>query len=403
MLTASGGSSTYRWDLGDGTFAEGAVVQHTYAAGDWRATVTTDDGGSASVSIHAEAVALTAPPRAQYGRSAVFHGTVVPAAAGVSVAIAAGRANVATGTTAADGTYTLRVPHLRTPGPYVARTALASSVATTVVLHPRLRLTVVGAPLVGGRFTVAVRLLPAAAGPVRLEIRRRGRVLARLTRPGSFRRPLRVGRAGALTVSVGTHGSGDYARTTATTRTVVLRPSLQFGARGPSVRELERRLKVMRYAVKRVDGYFGSDNYDAVLAFQKVNGLARTGRVDAELWRRILHAHTPQARYRGTHVEVDKTRQVLFEVRDGKVALVVQVSTGATGNTPLGVWHVYRRVTGFDWVLYYPTYFLRGFAIHGYPSVPPYPASHGCVRVPMWVAQRLYALNAYGATIYVYV
>ena len=86
----------------------------------------------------------------------------------------------------------------------------------------------------------------------------------------------------------------------------------------------------------------------------------------------------------------------------GKAVLVVPVSTGATGNTPVGVWHVYSRVAGWSWVLWYPTYFLRGFAIHGYPDVPPYPASHGCVRVPMWVATRLYAMDPYGFTVYIY-
>ena len=110
----------------------------------------------------------------------------------------------------------------------------------------------------------------------------------------------------------------------------------------------------------------------------------------------------PRARYPGNHIEVDKARQVLFVVRDGKVALVVAVSTGATGNTPLGLWHVYRKVTGFDWVLYYPNYFLRGFAVHGYPDVPPYPASHGCVRIPMWVATRVYGDIALGTAVYVY-
>jgi lipoprotein-anchoring transpeptidase ErfK/SrfK len=47
-------------------------------------------------------------------------------------------------------------------------------------------------------------------------------------------------------------------------------------------------------------------------------------------------------------------------------------------------------------------YFLRGFAIHGYPSVPAYPASHGCVRVPMWIAPSLFARHGYGTTIVVY-
>ena len=81
----------------------------------------------------------------------------------------------------------------------------------------------------------------------------------------------------------------------------------------------------------------------------------------------------PRARYAGDHVEVDKTRQVLFLVRDGKVALTTHVSTGATGNTPLGEWHVYSKVVGWAWVLWYPSYFLRGFAIHGYPEVPGLP------------------------------
>jgi len=113
-------------------------------------------------------------------------------------------------------------------------------------------------------------------------------------------------------------------------------------------------------------------------------------------------AHVPRARYGGDHVEVDKARQVIFVVRGGNVALAVPTSTGATGNTPLGTWRVYRKVVGFDWVLYYPSYFLRGFAVHGYPDVPPYPASHGCARVPMWVATTMYADMPPGSTVYVY-
>jgi lipoprotein-anchoring transpeptidase ErfK/SrfK len=47
-------------------------------------------------------------------------------------------------------------------------------------------------------------------------------------------------------------------------------------------------------------------------------------------------------------------------------------------------------------------FFLRGFAIHGYPSVPSYPASHGCVRVPNWVAPILFASSYYGEAVYIY-
>jgi lipoprotein-anchoring transpeptidase ErfK/SrfK len=102
-------------------------------------------------------------------------------------------------------------------------------------------------------------------------------------------------------------------------------------------------------------------------------------------------------------VEVSKERQVLFIVRDGRVTLVVPVSTGATGNTPLGLWHVYSKVPGYNAEqMFYSSFFVGGFAIHGYHSVPPYPASHGCVRIPIWVAPRVYSLIDYGTAVYIY-
>ena len=136
-----------------------------------------------------------------------------------------------------------------------------------------------------------------------------------------------------------------------------------------------------------------------------MHGLARTGRVTPDLWRRLQAAHVPFARYRGPyrHVEVDKTRQVLFRVVGGRVVKVVHVSTGATGNTPVGRWRVYSKVPGFlPSGMFYSSFFVGAFAIHGYPSVPPYPASHGCVRVPIWIAPTLFASNDYGETVYIH-
>jgi hypothetical protein len=202
-------------------------------------------------------------------------------------------------------------------------------------------------------------------------------------------------------LTVRSQPAAGWASVTETVALPIVQPDLSLGATGPSVLALEQRLRDLHYAVQ-VDGSFGDDDVEAVYAFQKVNGLARTGAVDAALWARLAVAHVPTARYGGDHVEIDKTRQVLFVVRAGKVTLVVATSTGATGNTPVGVWHVYRKVIGFDWVLYYPSYFLRGFAVHGYPDVPPYPASHGCARIPMWIATAVYADIAYGSAVYVY-
>jgi peptidoglycan hydrolase-like protein with peptidoglycan-binding domain len=170
------------------------------------------------------------------------------------------------------------------------------------------------------------------------------------------------------------------------------------------VYELDRRLHELHYALGSVDGYYGQDDLDAVTAFQKLHGLPRTGSVDARFWRELEQAHVPQARYpHGNHVEVSKGRQVLFVVRNGQVVLVVPVSTGATGNTPLGHWRVYSRVPGFNAkAMYYSSFFVGAYAIHGYHSVPPYPASHGCVRIPLWVAYRVYSLIDYGTSVYLY-
>ena len=173
--------------------------------------------------------------------------------------------------------------------------------------------------------------------------------------------------------------------------------------------ELQRRLAELGYASLGADGSFDGDTIDALTAFQKVEGLARTGRADAAVWQRLAAARTPPPRYAGeTHVEVDKTRQVLFLVRGGRVGLIVPVSTaGIPGySTPEGRFAVYRKVAGLDrsplGVLYDPSYFVGGYAIHGSPSVPPYPASHGCVRVPMWVSWRLHTTLPYGEPVYVY-
>jgi lipoprotein-anchoring transpeptidase ErfK/SrfK len=258
----------------------------------------------------------------------------------------------------------------------------------------------VGTGIVGRPLRLEARVEPA--GSLRIEVLRDGRRTILRTVAGSARVALGTQRAASFRIRVTGLTAAGWAPARRELRTSVVQPHLALGSRGPSVRVLEERLRALRFALPSVDGYYGFETAQAVLAFQKVRGLARTGRLDARLWRLLSRSRPPQARYGGTHIEISKGRQVLLVVRDGKVSLVVHVSTGATGNTPLGRFHVYRKVVGWDWVLWYPMYFLGGFAIHGYPSVPAYPASHGCVRVPMWVAPRLFATNPWGRTVYVY-
>ena len=406
LLRASGDAASYRWDLGDGTTAEGAQVAHVYPAGSFTATVTatgvTGETAQARVAVAAaeQTLSLRAPGVGDYDSAVVMTGQVRPAGR-VPVRIYRAGHHVTTVQSGRGGRYSARIL-LRAPGPYEARFGAARSAPRTIRVRPRLETELAATAPLNAKLVLTARVVPRAAGKARVVVRRAGRIIA--TRVGSrLRFRLQTARAGELRVAIQTLPRSGYALASRAFTSRVVLPSLALGARGSSVLALERRLAELRYALPRADSVYAGDTVEAVLAFQKVHGLPRTGRVDPSIWRRLARATVPKPRYGGgNRIEVDKTRQVLFEIIGGKVARIVHVSTGATGNTPLGSWRVYRKVPGYDWVLWYPLYFLRGFAIHGYPSVPAYPASHGCVRVPMWIAPALYARHGYGATIAVY-
>jgi PKD repeat protein len=403
-LTALGTADSYRWDLGDGTTADGPVVHHAYPTGRYAATLTATFGGETArttLTITALKLALGAPRHATYDRRAAFTGRVIPALAGARIELRADGRAIATARTSRTGRFRFH-PLVSRPATYTA--AFGSVVSNTSVptVRPNLDVSLPPARMVGRRLTLGVRLRPAEAGSVRVRVWREGRKLMerQLGSGGTLRMPTR--RPARYVVQVSVASTGGYAPVTRTLRTTVYAPSLQLGSRGISVRLLEQRLRELSFALRGVDGLYASDTYEAVIAFQKLHGLARTGQVGPGLWSRLLRAAPPRPRFRGTHLEVSKGRQLLFDVRRGRVVRTVHVSTGATGNTPVGRWRIYRKTGGWDWILWYPMYFLRGFAVHGYPSVPAYPASHGCVRVPMWIAPALFAEHPRGRTIYVY-
>jgi hypothetical protein len=405
-LTAQGDAAAYRWDFGDGTSAEGAVVQHSFAqAGVYTVTLTgtaaTGETAVTQVAVTAFRISFAGPRVIRFGKPARFRGALLPTVRRARITITRNGSPVARTVTRANGRFSVRIEAWRA-GSYGARFGTVASAERPLTIRPLLEARLVGPQTVGQPLRLLARVRPVVAGRLRVAVWRSGRRTAGGTFGGIARIRLGTGRPAVYRIRVTLVAAPGYSGAARTLAASVVYPRLGLGSRGPSVLALERRLQELRYALPRVDGLFALDTYEAVLAFQKVQGLPWTGRVDERVWRALSRARTPRARYRGSHIEISKGRQFLLAVQNGRVTAAVHVSTGATGNTPIGRWQVYHKVSGWDWVLWYPMYFLRGFAIHGYPHVPAYPASHGCVRVPMWIAPRLYSTNPHGQTVYIY-
>jgi peptidoglycan hydrolase-like protein with peptidoglycan-binding domain len=196
-------------------------------------------------------------------------------------------------------------------------------------------------------------------------------------------------------------------------------PGIGVGAKGPEVQALEQKLAALHYDPGRTDGTFDSTTSGAVMAFQKVTGMARTGRATDDVVAALRTAVDPTPMVPGggsTRVEVDLKRQVLFLFQDGALTRILPVSTGSgqrycvdgecdVANTPGGSYRVGTKILG-DHVsklghLYNPLFFNGGIAIHGSPSVPAYPASHGCVRIPMADSLWFYNTVRQGTAVYV--
>jgi len=175
---------------------------------------------------------------------------------------------------------------------------------------------------------------------------------------------------------------------------------------GSDTARIQQRLIDLGFWLTGADGEYGLTTSQAVMAFQKFVGLEATGRVNQATadalttaeWRAHGLADA------GTLIEIDKDKQLLFIVHDGRTVWIFNTSTGdgqpyeeEDKNTPgevqtgvsitrNGLHAVYRERAEGWWEgdlgkIYRPKYFSGGQAVHGSNNVPNYPASHGCVRV----------------------
>ncbi|MDQ3897894.1 MAG: L,D-transpeptidase family protein, partial [Actinomycetota bacterium] len=186
-----------------------------------------------------------------------------------------------------------------------------------------------------------------------------------------------------------------------------------------SVKALQERLAELGYDVGTPDGQWGARTSYALMAFQKVEGLARDGQDGPQTQAALAAASKPGPMVPGgapTRIEIDVARQVLFHWVNGSLARILPVSTGNNERycvdgvcdvavTPGGSFRIGRKASGLEisplGELWWPMYFNGGIAIHGSPSIPAYPASHGCVRIPMYAAPTFYDQVGAGTRVHV--
>ena len=194
--------------------------------------------------------------------------------------------------------------------------------------------------------------------------------------------------------------------------------SIIIGSTRPTVARAQQRLLDLGFWNGGADGNYGISTSQSVMAFQKWSGITATGNVDentAVALNRIQCRPSPGITS-GDLFEVDKGKQLAFIIRGGKALWVLNISSGgnydytavdkktggdASGRayTPVGSFRVYRvsdepAYEGSLGTLYRPRFVVGGVAVHGYPSVPAYPASHGCIRVSNPAMDMIWATNA---------
>lgn len=183
---------------------------------------------------------------------------------------------------------------------------------------------------------------------------------------------------------------------------------MKQGDKGPAVQRMQQRLSDLGYWLGTPDGEFGYLTSQAVMALQKTAGLGRDGVYGPATKAALDKGIRPTLHVSGTAVQINLATQVLTVVENGAIVAILNTSTGSgqtyvsqgqtkTAITPKGTFSVIYEVNGLDHgplgTLYRSKYFVGGIAVHGYTSVPAYPASHGCARVSNQAMDMIWARN----------
>jgi peptidoglycan hydrolase-like protein with peptidoglycan-binding domain len=224
-------------------------------------------------------------------------------------------------------------------------------------------------------------------------------------RVGMFRTPFRAKGEGRITIAA-VHLKTPQMLTVRApkVKVFVVRPAV--GASGTVVRMLQKGLGRLRYVTSH-NGVYDAATQRAVMAWRKMTGMTRSYTATESVVRGVLkgkgrfHVRYPK---HGHHVEADLSKQVLALIDGDRVQRIYHTSSGKPSTpTVLGSFNVYRKSPGTNsHGMVHSSYFIGGYAIHGYADVPPYAASHGCLRVPIPNAWSIFNWIRMGDTVDVY-
>jgi peptidoglycan hydrolase-like protein with peptidoglycan-binding domain len=217
---------------------------------------------------------------------------------------------------------------------------------------------------------------------------------------------VKSGKPGSLAIKVSHKATATVSTLRAKTlRVNVVNMSAGIGSRGPAVRFLQSKLASLHY-VTSTGGVYDAATSRAVMAFRKVTGMSRVYTASADVFRAML-AGRGKFKVRhpgdGRHVEARLNQQVLALINGNKVERIYHTSSGKPSTpTVQGKFRVYMKTPGTNAKgMVDSSYFIRGYAIHGYADVPAYNASHGCLRVPVPNARSIYDWLRIGDVVWV--
>jgi hypothetical protein len=205
---------------------------------------------------------------------------------------------------------------------------------------------------------------------------------------GQFGVVFKADRAGRYTIKARHQATPQQARFTIANQTFeALSGSVGAGSGKTKVHLVQLGLKRLAF-VTSTSGSFDGATQRAVLAFRKTNRMSRNSSVSKQVFQMLLRGQGgfklrfPKA---GKHVEADLSRQVIVLASNGRPERIYHTSSGKPSTpTVVGSFRFYRKQPGTNAKgMVQSNYFIRGYAIHGYKEVPTYPASHGCLRVPI--------------------